>query len=203
MIVVGIDQSITATAIVIFETDAENKLQLKQIEIIKAPGKGLRRMMEWYRRVRAFFEKNLPGYRGEVFVARELHNQPQVGAANALQELAGFLDLMICYGSPVMSKNLYAMIPVTTWKKFITGKGNLAKDTSYLLKLNESIQKIDFLVKGVGILRDDNAADAICLAATGYAAYLYRENKSLLNQITKMDLAVIEKNCAQMFDYGS
>ena len=62
------------------------------------------------------------------------------------------------------------MMSPSSWKKMITGKGNLKKDTAYLMSLNKSISKIGWATNIPTDIDDDNIADAVCMAISGYVA---------------------------------
>lgn len=199
MKVLAIDQSVTATAYSVFETDSAGRLTLTKCDAIKVKGTGIYRIMNWLHEV-----ENLVATTQADLLAREQHHQIQYGAASQLQELAGFLDYIAFNSDPsYVCTNGYAAIPVTTWKKYLTGKGNLKKDTAYLIHINNAIAKNGILNNPNEVFTDDNKADSIAIGVTAYAMWLLRNGRDKeLAAISKLDDKVLTRSLETVFNYG-
>lgn len=199
MKVLALDQSVTATAYSVFDTDDSGRLNLIECDSIKVRGTGIYRIMNWLREVEELVES-----RQADLLAREMHHQIQYGAASQLQELAGFLDY-VAFNSAngYITGTNYAAVPVTTWKKYITGKGNLKKDTAYLVHINKALTKTGVMNNPNEVFVDDNKADSIAIGVTAYAMWLLRHGKEqLLSSISNLDDKVLPKSLETVFNYG-
>lgn len=199
MKVLALDQSVTATAYAVFETDANGRLNLLKCDAIKVKGTGIFRIMNWLSEV-----ENLVEMTDADILAREQHHQIQYGAASQLQELAGFLDYVAFNSSRnYIGNGAYAAIPVTTWKKYLTGKGNLKKDTAYLIHINNALAKNGVMNNPNEVFTDDNKADSIAIGITGYAMWMLKNGKSKeLAAISKLDDKVLARSLETVFNYG-
>ena len=199
MRVLALDQSVTASAFSVLDTDADGRLTLTKCDVLRTKGSGIYRMMSWLEQVRDIVAQHKPD-----LLARELHHQIQYGAASQLQELAGLLDY-VAYSSPVsyIGNCAYAAVPVTTWKKYLTGKGNLKKDTAYLIHINNALAKNGILNNPNEVFTDDNKADSIAIGITAYAMWLVKHDHSdKLAAISKLDDKVLSRSIEAVFNYG-
>ena len=135
-----------------------------------------------------------------ISLVREMHHMRQHGAAGGLVQMSAIIDL-ICYQKGYLDKERYAIISPGTWKKFITGKGVLKKDTAYLVHLNKAIAAHPMVMTPDNFeIVDDNIADALCLAVTGYAARMLKRGHEL--PVSKTATTALHKVSDGMFDYG-
>jgi len=196
MNILAFDQSCTAAAAVFIESDCEFNLHVMSSEVHRPKGSGIHRMMD----LRYWFDNQVSRISPHLLI-RELHNQRTWGAANQLHALAGFIDAT-AWEYEYIKNNRYLMIPVTTWKKFCLGKGNTAKDTAYMMKINKFFRSCEWLdANGMDPVEDDNIGDAICLAITGFIAYRCHTLKHEVD-LTKIQTDALKKSDS-MFDYGS
>jgi len=195
MRVLAIDQSMNATASVLMESNDDGKLTILSDDYYRPKCTGIYRLAGF----KSWLNNTILTHKPDLLV-RELHNQVQYGAASQLQAIGCILDIA-AYNLGYMGTNNYCIIPVTTWKKFITGKGNLKKDTAYLVHINKWLKSCKFfdIAKDVEYI-DDNLADAICLGLTGYAAKRIQSDESI--KATKQSLTDLRKSLKTIFDYG-
>ena len=162
---VGIDPSLTATAIVIL--DAEAEIEFKAI--IKSKLRGVDRLLE----IETEVQNSLLNTSLSHICIEGYSFGSRVGQAFSIGELGGILKRLL-----TVKQKLYTVIQPTSLKKFVTGKGNCPKD----LILKEVYKKwsVD--------LNDNNLADAYGLARIAYGAYHKEE-------LLKYEMEVIEKAC--------
>lgn len=190
MRVVAIDQSLKSSAAVIFDVFG-NQLDISDQFIHSPKSTGIYRLVEHHNWI-----IDLP--KCELLV-RERHNMRQFGAAASIHQLTALIDIK-AHQRELLDGG-YAAISPGTWKKFITGKGAMKKDTSYLLKLNDFIPKHPLLnVPSDFRVTNDDIADAICLGITGYAAWRMMNGQSV--PVSKESLEHLKKNIKGMFDHG-
>jgi len=195
MRVLAFDQSLTATAAVLLNAH-ENCLSIEEQRITRPKSAGIYRMME----LRAWMDSIIRRTHPEM-VVRELHHMRQFGAAGALQSLTAVLD-MLAYEGNFLSLSNYAMVAPGTWKKYCLGKGNLKKDTAYLMTLNGFFQRTPLLVEKDDLqVTDDNIADAICMGITGYFGRQAKFGRQIPGD--KATINALTKASEKMFDYGS
>ena len=196
MRILSFDQSLTAAAAVLLNETSPGVLAVGEYFACHPSTTGIHRMMD----LRVWIESCVRRSKPHMLV-RELHHMRQFGAAAALQGLSVVLD-MVAYEQSFLDNHHYAMIAPGTWKKFCTGKGNLKKDTAYMMHLNKFFSSTDLLItpEGDGIL-DDNTADAICLGITGYNARRIIGGEEVL--ATKTATKALENVVEKMFDYGN
>lgn len=172
MRIIGIDQSLKATAIAIFDAieGSVPGIRFVKSELFKPKSTGIYRLSDIDSWIRG---EMLNHYQPDVLV-REMHHMRQYGAAAYLHQVTTFIDLFtIDYDNGrLLTDKSYFILSPSSWKKMITGKGNLKKDTAYLMTINKCISKIDWAHDVPGSIDDDNVADAICLAMSGYIAKL-------------------------------
>jgi len=195
MRVLSFDQSLTATAAVLLETESLDVLKIEQQWMCRPKSKGIYRMMEirvWMDRIRR--------EAGPDMLVRELHHMRQFGSAGGLQALTAILD-MLAYEGSFLSDHGYAIIAPGTWKKFCLGKGNLKKDTAYLMHINRFLTSTPMLSIVPGFeVEDDNIADAICMGITGYFGRRAKLGESVPG--AKATITALKKATDNMFEYG-
>ena len=163
MRILAIDQSLTSAAAVRIEEVEPGKLFVLSYDLFKPKSTGIHRLWAHYR-----WLENQIQYHPNL-LAREQHHMRQFGNAAALQQLTALLDLR-AYNSALMHPGGYAVIAPGSWKKYVAGKGNLAKDTNYMRLLLKAIDDCP-LIEGIGFdIPNDDVADAICIGVTAYAA---------------------------------
>ena len=149
MILFGVDQSLSGTGITILENDRENEFweanKIVHQEEIRTKTTGPQRLIFIRNRIRELIEE----YKPDV-IAREDYAMGAVGKVFNLGELGGVVDITV----RELSKPLY-VIPIQAWKKLLFKKGNIAKDTSYLLKFKQ-VTEYEF--------ETDNIADSYGIA---------------------------------------
>jgi Holliday junction resolvasome RuvABC endonuclease subunit len=147
MRVLGIDQSLTGTGISIIDNDGIGESICHQEEIATKE-KGTKRLFLIKSKIKEILKEYKPDY-----VCREDYAYGSKGrSVFNLGELGGVVDVL----TYEHDYNIYK-IPIMTWKKCLLGKGNVAKDTKYLLKFYKETQ----------IMFDtDNIADSYGLANT-------------------------------------
>jgi len=192
MKILAIDQSLSAMAGVLLESDDKNRLNIADTFVSETKLTGIYRINEHRSALEAWF-----AYQPDLIV-REMHNMRQHGAASALHQLSGVIDLLV-HDNAFLSKDNYAIISPPTWKKLISGSGRLAKDTAYLLKLNKSLTKCKY-INFTQQINDDNIVDAICLGVTGYLCWNIKHESC--DFIEDDDVDFLTKSIPKMFDYG-
>ena len=161
MKVLAIDHSSTATGVVFLECQ-NNSIHINHMGVESFKSTGIYRLSDWRDKINSLISRFQPN-----LICRELHSLMQYGNAYQLLHIAAAFDL-ICHDRLYLDN--YCILPVPTWKKFVTGKGQAKKDSSYLLIMNESFRKIKHL-KLDSVIRDDNISDALSIGITGIAAY--------------------------------
>jgi len=151
----------------------------------------MKRLWEIYTHLSKLFSAAGP----DIFV-RELHNFSMSGNSNINHELNGIINLF------AMTKLLdndekYFLIPPTAWKKFCVGKGNVAKDTAYLMKLNRFFSKFPWW--DYGEIEDDNIADAIAIGIT--SVYFANRNKIESGMLTSIQVEALKKLAKVIVSY--
>lgn len=180
MILAGIDQSLSGTAISIFDTKENHLLYISSL---KKEGKlrGVKRLIAIKEKVEtvleehgvehAFFEGYSYGSRGRLF---------------DLGEIGGVLKVALhLKGFP------FTVIPPTSLKKFVAKNGNAGKP----MMLERCYRKY-----GVGseVLKDDNMVDAYCLVRMGEKLLTYVEQfvdpfyEGEKEKFTKEDLTTLK-----------
>lgn len=193
--VLAIDQSLTAMAAVSLLEAEPGKLRLTDQRVCRSKSTGIHRLGD----LRQAFNNWIQD-RHSIWV-REMHNMRQFGAASALHSLSGIIDLM-ALDQGMLDGDKYAIISPSTWKKFITGKGTLKKDTAYLMTLNRHLRAHPMLETDEAFeVDDDNVADAICMGVTAYACLKVKLEQRLpvTETVRKQLKGVLDK----MFDHGS
>lgn len=173
----GIDQSITGTAVALIN---EKGKFVKGILIESGPTRekdGASRRM--YRlcyiaeQVLQFIRENAGDE--PYTVAREDYSYGSKGQVFELGELGGVIDTTL-YSSLDNQCHGHYVMPIGTWKKFCLGNGNIAKDTSYLLKV----------FKEFGIeFKDNNVADAFMIGHTLWAMFKSAHNQDYFDKMTQ------------------
>jgi len=146
---IGIDQSLTSTGIVILDEDAK----IFASTIINSKEKGVKRLSDLSKKITEYLKNYNPPKMIKIFIEGYSFGS-RLGQAFSIGEWGG-----------VLRKSLYelgyniAVIPPTSLKKFITGKGNAKKE----LMLKEVFKKynVDFT--------DNNLADAYGLARMAWS----------------------------------
>lgn len=195
MRILAFDHSVNASAVGVFDEVAEDKIQCVHSHVFRPKGSGIYRYIEIRDYIETRFEEFKP-----TFVIRELHHAMQYGAAKQLEVISGLIDVF-AYDYGYLKDKAYAMVPVTMWKKFIVGKGNIKKDTAYLVHVNNAIrrcQHIKLPEKFESI--DDNTADMICIAITGYCMKRMLEGKTIQTDAASSEY--LTKSLHVPFEYG-
>ncbi|MAE81238.1 MAG: hypothetical protein CMB80_00775 [Flammeovirgaceae bacterium] len=196
MRILAFDQSVRATAAVILEEVSDGQLSVVGQSVGRIGGSGIYRMMRLKFWIDEVFRKNDP-----FMVVREMHNQRQFGAAAQLQVVGAIID-QAAYENEFLDDYRYAVIPPGTWKKFCLGKGNLKKDTAYMIHINRFIQNSSHLsaLPQFQVL-DDNIGDAICLGVCAYVARRIAKNEpALISDASRYNQ--LKKVLPTLFDYG-
>ena len=181
MRVLSFDQSLTHSAAVVLEQNSPGVVVLGDEYELEPCTRGIPRVVEIYDWMNDLIEKVQPH-----LVAREMHHMRQYGAAGGLQAVAVSLDI-IAHRRRLLRGD-YAVVSPSTWKKFCLGKGNLKKDTAYLMHINKFIATTGLLqVKPSYVVEDDNIADAICLGVCAYNAKLMMQGVELVATKTQQD----------------
>lgn len=162
---IGIDQSLTGSGVCV--VDAGGQILAKHY-IQPKNSRGVRRLDEITRRILDIAAQ----YDGPLFTVREEYSYGSKGRATfSLGELGGTIDLSLLRaacgpaldfatavaGDDKTAFHAHFKIAPTTHKKLCLGKGNVAKDTAYLLTVARHT--------GLEFERDD-IADAYMLART-------------------------------------
>lgn len=188
------DQSCTASAAVVMQRTSQGFI-LSDFALHEPKKRGIDRLTM----CQAWFKKMVDTHNPDVIV-RELHNQKTFGAANQLHALGAFID-MIAYGGGYLDGCRYARVPVTTWKKYCLGRGNVAKDTGYLMKINKFIKETTLIhPASKAVVENDNIGDAICMGVTAYACREVVLGQPILGTAAQRDVL---KKAAVLFDYAS
>jgi len=173
-VILSLDQSLTHTGYACIASDGTNWYWF-ETGIIKPKQKGIHRLQFIQFELKQIISRLQP-----VFLSRELHNHAIMGNANGLHELNGVIDLL-AYDFRYIESNSYSRIPSGMWKKYCLGKGNISKDTSYMMKINSCIQSsLDFVKDPKCIVQnitDDNIGDAVCMALTTIAIQKKKSGK--------------------------
>lgn len=193
MRILSYDQSLKSAAAVYFETTDDGKLVARQCYMFKPQSTGIHRLMDH----RQWIENNVQ-CRPQL-MAREQHHMRQHGNAGALQQLTALLDMRAYHSGLVKTKNNYAVIAPGTWKKFVAGKGNLAKDTSYMHILLKAIDDCSLLKDVLFEIGNDDIADALCIGITAYACRRFLEGDKDMQPKGWKDFP---EKAANMFDHG-
>lgn len=193
MRILGIDQSLTSAAAVHMEEVEPGKLVVNSYDLFQPKSTGIYRLMahrQWLENM-CFSSHHL--------MAREQHHMRQYGNAAALQQLTALLDMRAYVSALVQKEHGYAVIAPGTWKKFMAGKGNLAKDTNYMRVLLKAIEDSPMVECTLDIPNDD-VADAICIGVTAYACRRFLEGDKDIHPKGWKDFATKAEN---MFSHGS
>lgn len=194
MRILSFDQSLNFTAVAVLEEAPDDKVQVSSAFVFRPKSTGIYRLVNVMEFMHRMIDENKPH-----IIAREMHNQRQFGNAGSLQAVAGVLDILAYKSGYVKDSNYYS-ISSGTWKKFITGKGNLKKDTAYLMKLNSSFRNCRFFNFIGDNIEDDNIADAIGIGISAYVAHRLR-TFSLL-PFDQKDLRDLRSSISGMTSYG-
>lgn len=175
MRILAFDQSVRACACVQLQVVRNNdfdKVKIVVTNVLTSKSTGVYRLAQ----LRDFIDEQLKFE--PTLIVRELHNQRQFGAAGQLHMVSGLIDIA-AYDAGVVAKGNYASIPVTVWKKFCFGKGNLKKDTAYMVHMNTFLSRTKYFVRPTADYQvfDDNIGDALCLGITTLCAYNIRESR--------------------------
>lgn len=188
--ILAFDQSVTSTAYALLGED-NGKLKVMLYGTIVPKPTGIYRLIEIQTAINKIVaEKNAS------MIVREMHNQVQHGAASQIISVGAMIDIA---SFPYLSEKMYAIITSGSWKKLIGVKGNLKKDTAYLIHINNALKKLSFY-SHEREFTNDNIADAVCLAIAGYAAHRYRNKLDI--DLTASQVDVLEKSAESMFNYG-
>lgn len=154
MIYIGIDQSLSNTGICVLGKQTE-------LYAISPKSKGVERLKEIKESIFwLIMDIMCDNPEEDIIVVREGYSYGSKGHLFELGELGGAIDLAIIeaveFSSCEHGQCIEYTIPVTSWKKFIFGKGNVKKDTTYLLKvLKKTGREFD----------SDDKADAYMIAS--------------------------------------
>ena len=193
MRIVAFDQSVTASAAVVLDSVDSNRIKPSAYLTCKPKSTGVYRYLELKEWIERVIKEKAPD-----LIAREMHNQIQFGAASQIQVVGGMIDIA---ARTHLHGDWYVIIPVTVWKKVLTGKGNLKKDTAYLIKIYEALRGSMLFESPLKFeSMDDNIADAMCIGVVAYAAKRARDGN--FSGLRSAEEVVIKKNLDMMFDYG-
>jgi Holliday junction resolvasome RuvABC endonuclease subunit len=154
--ILGIDQSLTATGLCLIENDLTI---VDQKTVDTSEMRGMKRIEHILKEIDEFIQK-MSG--NKLTIVREGYSyQSRSNSAFQLGELGGSINLLVYGFLQEMKKNdidvRLLVLPPATVKKFCLNSGSVKKDTEYLLKV----------FKKTGIeFTDDNQADAFMLAKT-------------------------------------
>jgi hypothetical protein len=194
MRILAIDQSANASAAVVLE-DRDGILHHVGTDFCRPKTTGIYRLAE----IRDWLNTTVNEANAQLLV-RETHPMRQYGNAGVLLAVTGMLDI-IAHDLHFDRNQCYAIVGPGTWKKFITGKGNLKKDTSYMIHINRALNSSPYLHTGEGFeLTDDNEGDAFCLGVTAYKCRQF-----VTGGDHGLDVAMIKylgTVTDKMFDYG-
>jgi len=192
MRIIGVDQSLTSAAAVRIEEVSLGHLVIESYDHFTPKSSGIYRLADhrdWVMR------KMSNSY---DLLAREQHHMRQYGNAGALQQLTAVLDLA-AYDNNLVGGNGYAVISPSTWKKFMAGKGNLAKDTNYMRILLKEIEDCPLIDSITFEIPNDDVADAICIGVTAYAAWRFVEK---IDETIPKGYKEWPVKAANMFEHG-
>jgi len=198
MRVLAFDQSLNHSAAVLLKSSESGlaNLIIEEQFVHRPKSTGIFRMIE----LRVWIEKIVEDYRPQTLI-REMHNQRTYGAASGIHAINGFIDA-VAFDRQFLERNSYFMIPPGVWKKLCLGKGNIAKDTAYLVHVNKFLSKNNWLeVHNEFTVLDDNIADAICLGITGHLFFRFMRGDDPM-PLTKAQENIIKKNALAVMDYG-
>lgn len=154
--ILGIDQSLTATGLCLIENDLTI---IDQKTIDTSEMRGMKRIEYILKEIDKFIQK-MSG--NMLTIVREGYSyQSKSNSSFQLGELGGSINLLVYGFLQEIEKDdvdiRLLILPPATVKKFCLGSGSVKKDTEYLLKV----------FKKTGIeFADDNQADAFMLAKT-------------------------------------
>jgi crossover junction endodeoxyribonuclease RuvC len=171
MKILGLDLSLTATGVVTIE----NGKPIFQT-CIKSKLKNTFRLREITKEIKEYVIKFKPDY-----IALEGYSfSSKFGRIFSISELGGTVKLMLLNETYYEDKNLF-IVPPTTIKKFITGKGNCDKNLM-LLKV----------FKKYGIeFEDDNIADAFSVGMFVHDFIIWRNDDK--SKHTKTEIECFKK----------
>jgi crossover junction endodeoxyribonuclease RuvC len=151
-IIMGIDPSLTGTAVCALDSDSENIIDLVTFKVPKDTA-GIARLNWLSKALNSKLKAHSPS---EIFIEGYSFMSKGRSVFN-LGELGGIFRLVLArkWGG-------YYEIPPTSLKKFITGKGNAKKQ----ILLEQTYRKWGL---GSETLKDDNQVDAFGLAKFGVA----------------------------------
>lgn len=190
MLILGLDPSLSGTGIALIDfKDGKSKIQA--IETVKTKNTGALRLIDIKKKISSYLEDPMI-----QAISKENYAFAAQGRATfSLGELGGIISVLACEKGFVQGKNFH-VIHCTSWRKFLLGKGNLKKDTSYLMTMQKAF--------GISFL-DDNQSDAYCLAVMG--GYIHSIRNGLMKfsdltenqQICLLDLKKLqERNLTQI-----
>jgi Holliday junction resolvasome RuvABC endonuclease subunit len=187
----AIDPSMTATGVVRFQTflNDDALLGLKYVRSVtfRPKSTGFYRMAD----IGEFIGEEINSFKPDILV-RELHHMRQFGAAAAIQCINGCIDLMaLKVGKDLFESRGYFVLSPSSWKKIVVGKGNLKKDTAYLMTLNQALRKFKRVIDLPESIEDDNIADAICMGIAGFVGHLALRNATEFDHV-KIDKAMVK-----------
>jgi hypothetical protein len=196
MQILAIDQSMTHSAAVLLSATSNNvKLTVENTEVFKPKSTGIHRVMDFSDWAHDVVERSKP----HIF-AREMHRQRLPGAGGTdTHYLGAHLD-SIAWNGGWIEKDLYYMIPPTSWKKFITGKGVLKKDTAYLVHLNKALVDCDWVYGPSRMIENDNIADAMCIGITAWIVHCVNTGMTT-DALFKYQKEALKKSTS-FIDYG-
>lgn len=190
MLILGVDQSLSGTGIALIDFK-NGKSRIQATETVKTKEIGIPRLIEIRKKVATYLEDTLI-----KAVVRENYAFAAKGRSTfSSGELGGILNVLIHEKGFIQGKN-YHIIHNTSWKKFLLEKGNLKKDTNYLMEV----------YKKLGIqFSSDNESDAYCLAMMGGFIHSIKTGEMKFSDLTDnqqiclFDLDKIkEKNTTQI-----
>lgn len=106
-------------------------------------------------------------------------------ASTQLPELQGLVRFMLH-----KNKRPWFLIATTSLKKYVSGKGNMAKG---MIPMHVNAKFSEALLLFGQEISDDNVADAIGLCALTFVFYRWSRNLPLTVELTKENLATLEK----------
>lgn len=194
MRVLAIDQSLKHTAAVTLESFDCDILTIDDVKTLETKSTGvwrIRQIYDWIRGVIVDQQADL--------LVREQHTMRQFGSAANLHMVTGLIDFLAS-DFEYLERKAYAIVTPGVWKKFILGKGNLKKDTAYLMTVNKKLKE-SLLVDIEDDIDNDNVADAVCLGATGYFAHKILNGVDTIN-VPQGSETALAKQVESIFDYG-
>lgn len=196
MRILAIDQSVTATAVVVLDEIKEARFRILNREVFQPKSTGVYRFVE----IRDWLCAKAR-YEQPDMIVRELHTMRQFGAASQIQVVGGLID-MLAHDLFLLDDHKYAIMPVGTWKKFCLGKGNLKKDTAYMMHINKFIQSTRYLQVSPDFqVLDDNIGDAICIGVCGaICRRILLDEPAHITDATRH--TALKKSLNTVFNYG-